>query len=47
MVAANNWGFRVGGLMVLLMAGLVFLIGIYPEPIIEIAAQTQVAMVAR
>ncbi|MEO6698711.1 MAG: NADH-quinone oxidoreductase subunit NuoN [Paraperlucidibaca sp.] len=47
MVAANNWGFRVGGLMVLLMAGLMFLIGVYPEPIIELAAQTHVAMVAR
>lgn len=46
MVAANNWGFRVGGLMVLLMAGLMFLIGVYPEPLIELAAQAPVAMMA-
>jgi len=32
--------------MVLLMAGLMFLIGVYPEPLIELAAQAPVAMMA-
>ncbi|ALH94107.1 NADH-quinone oxidoreductase subunit NuoN [Acinetobacter equi] len=35
--AVDHWGQKVGGLMVLGAAALVLIIGIYPEPIIEIS----------
>lgn len=34
--AARNWGQQTGGLMVLGVAGLVLLMGIYPQPAIEV-----------
>ncbi|MBK7299038.1 MAG: NADH-quinone oxidoreductase subunit NuoN [Moraxellaceae bacterium] len=34
--AASNWGERTGGLMVLGIAGLVLLVGVYPQPAIEV-----------
>lgn len=35
--AEHNWGQQAGGIMVLIAAVLVFLIGIYPDPIINLA----------
>lgn len=34
--AANDWGQRTGGIMVLGVAGLVLLVGVYPQPAIEV-----------
>ena len=34
--AANDWGQRTGGIMVLGVAGLVLLLGMYPQPAIEV-----------
>ncbi len=35
--ASDDWGFRAGGLVVLAVAGLVVLLGVYPTPMIELA----------
>lgn len=35
--APDNWGLQAGGLVVLCIAGLVVLLGIYPTPMIELA----------
>ena len=32
---AENWEQRAGGLMVLCVAGLVLLVGMYPQPVLE------------
>lgn len=44
MEAELNWGQRMGGIMVLIMAGLMFLLGIFPESAIEIAHQSTIAV---
>lgn len=44
MEAEANWGVRMGGIMVLLMAGLMFLLGMYPEPIIELVHGATIAV---
>ena len=36
MEAAGNWGVRAGGMMVLVMAGLMFLIGVFPQPFMDV-----------
>jgi NADH-quinone oxidoreductase subunit N len=35
--ASDDWGVRAGGLVVLAVAGLVILLGVYPAPMIELA----------
>lgn len=32
---ANNWGQQIGGIMVMVMAGLVLLVGVYPQPLMH------------
>jgi len=40
--AVDHWGQKVGGIMVLLAALAVLVIGIYPDPIIKLAAQSEI-----
>lgn len=40
--AEEHWGKKVGGVMVLGVAGLVLLIGVYPDPVITIAAKADI-----
>lgn len=44
MEAAQNWGIRAGGVMVIVMALLMFAIGMYPEPAIELLLTAQVVV---
>jgi NADH-quinone oxidoreductase subunit N len=38
----DHWGQKVGGIMVLLAAAAVLVIGIYPDPIIKLALQSEI-----
>jgi NADH-quinone oxidoreductase subunit N len=40
--AVDHWGQKVGGIMVLLAAAAVLVIGIYPDPIIKLALQSEI-----
>lgn len=40
--AVNHWGQKVGGIMVLLSALAVIIVGIYPDPIINLAVQAEI-----
>ena len=40
--AVDHWGQKVGGIMVLLAAAAVLIIGIYPDPIIKLALQAEI-----
>jgi len=40
--AAQHWGQKAGGIMVLLCAILVLLIGVYPDPILKISTASQI-----
>ena len=40
--ADKHWGQKVGGIMVLLAAAAVLVIGIYPDPIIKLALQSEI-----
>jgi NADH-quinone oxidoreductase subunit N len=40
--AVDHWGQKVGGIMVLLAAAAVLVIGIYPDPIIKIALESEI-----
>ncbi|MCF8998553.1 NADH-quinone oxidoreductase subunit NuoN [Acinetobacter nectaris] len=40
--AAHHWGQKAGGVMVLLCAVLVLLIGVYPDPVLKISTASQV-----
>jgi NADH-quinone oxidoreductase subunit N len=40
--AVDHWGQKVGGIMVLLAALAVLVIGIYPDPIIKMALQAEI-----
>ncbi|WP_104489905.1 NADH-quinone oxidoreductase subunit NuoN [Acinetobacter indicus] len=42
MDAVDHWGQRVGGIMVLLAALAVLVIGVYPDPIIQIALEAEI-----
>ncbi|MGV8842575.1 MAG: NADH-quinone oxidoreductase subunit NuoN [Pseudomonas sp.] len=42
--APRNWGQRAGGLMLLGIALLAFLLGVYPQPLLEIAQQVGLAV---
>ncbi|MCM5705289.1 NADH-quinone oxidoreductase subunit NuoN [Larsenimonas salina] len=42
--APNDWAQQVGGLMVLLLAALVFLIGVYPQPLIDLVQMAGIQM---
>lgn len=44
MEAAPNWGVRAGGMMVVVMAILMFAIGVFPEPAIELLLSAQVVV---
>lgn len=44
MEAEAYWGVRMAGIMVLFMAGLMFLLGMYPEPIIEMVHGATIAV---
>lgn len=44
MEADSHWGIRAGGIMVILMAGLMFLLGVYPQPAMELIQQSTVAI---
>ena len=39
--ADKHWGQKAGGIMVLLAALLVLVVGVYPDPIIALANQAQ------
>ncbi|MDM1246482.1 NADH-quinone oxidoreductase subunit NuoN [Acinetobacter sichuanensis] len=40
--AADHWGQKVGGLMVLGAAALVLIIGVYPDPLIDLALKSEI-----
>ena len=42
--AQTNWGVRTGGIMVLLTSLLVLILGIYPQPLIKLAALAQIVV---
>ncbi len=42
--AETNWGVKAGGIMVLAASLLVLLIGVYPQPIIKLAAMAQIVV---
>ncbi|XID75502.1 NADH-quinone oxidoreductase subunit NuoN [Alkanindiges sp. WGS2144] len=42
--AQTNWGVRAGGIMVLLTSLLVLLLGVYPQPLIKLAAIAQIVV---
>ncbi len=42
--AETNWGVKAGGIMVLAASLLVLLIGVYPQPIIKLAALAQIVV---
>lgn len=44
MEADLHWGVHAGGIMVLIMAGLMFLIGMYPEPAIELVRSATIVV---
>ena len=44
MEAETFWGVRLGGIMVIAMAALMFLLGVYPEPAIELVQIASVAV---
>lgn len=44
MEADSFWGVRVGGIMVIAMAALMFVLGVYPEPAIELVQLASVAV---
>lgn len=40
--AEKEWGQKVGGIMVLIVTAAVLLIGVYPDPIIQLALETEI-----
>ncbi|TEU23881.1 NADH-quinone oxidoreductase subunit NuoN [Alkanindiges illinoisensis] len=42
--AQTNWGVKAGGIMVLLTSLLVLLLGVYPQPLIKLAALAQIVV---
>lgn len=42
--AAHNWGTRAGGIMVIAVAVLMFVLGVYPQPIIELVHAAEIVV---
>ena len=42
--APRNWGQHAGGIMLLVIALLVFVLGVYPQPLLEIVQQATLIM---
>ncbi|TXH94720.1 MAG: NADH-quinone oxidoreductase subunit NuoN [Pseudomonas sp.] len=45
--APFNWGQRTGGVMLLIVALLVFVLGVYPQPLLELVQHTALVSLAR
>ena len=44
--APFNWGQRAGGIMLMLVAALAFVLGVYPQPLLDLVQQAGLATAA-